>query len=170
MRATELGRAAAADAAQWAVEAFGPVPRRRRAQADLGTGSRAVAAVRELVGTTDENEALGPAPKPGQVEAYSAYWAAWRTLGRPEIDREELELSDGQLRVRVRAHDRESAWAPRYVGNELAGTRQAAATYEQTAAIRTAEADDAADPVERDRLLTEAAQARAGRNAHRASG
>ncbi|MEJ7744426.1 MAG: hypothetical protein WKF73_18920 [Nocardioidaceae bacterium] len=109
----------------------------------------------------DDADALGPAPKPGQVEAYAAYRAAWRTLGRPEIDREELELSDGQLRVRVRAHDREATWAPRYVGNELAGTRQAATTHEQTAALRTAEADDAADPAERDRLHAEAAQARA---------
>ena len=104
---------------------------------------------------------LGPHPRRGQVEAYAAYRAAWRTLGRPEIDREELELSDGQLRVRVRAHDREATWAPRYVGNELAGTRQTAATHEQTASLRTAEAADAGDPGERDRLHAEATQARA---------
>ena len=47
-------------------------------------------------------------PKPGQVEAYAAYRAAWRALGRPEVDREELELSDGQLRMRVRAYERET--------------------------------------------------------------
>ena len=81
-------------------------------------------------------DALGPAPQPGQVEQYAAYRAAWRALGRPEIDREETELSDGQLRMRVRAWEREKPWAPRYVGNELAGTRQAAAHQRQTAALR----------------------------------
>jgi len=120
-----------------------------------------VAAYRELRGHNDPTDALGPAPKPGQVEQYAAYRAAWRTLGRPEIEREELELSDGQLRVRVRAHEREAAWAPRYVGNELAGTRQAAATHRQNAALCNAEASDASDPAERERLRTEAAQARA---------
>ena len=67
---------------------------------------------RELAGHDDPTDALGPAPKPGQVEAYAAYRAAWRTLGRPEVDREELELSDGQLRVRVRAYERESPGHP----------------------------------------------------------
>lgn len=128
-------------------------------------------------GHTDEADALGPAPKPGQerdrlsrqasaapdeaerarleaeaqeataladvldervaqlqvlgagvVEAYAAYRAAWRALGRPEIDRAEHEMSDGALRSRIRAWEREQTWAPGYVGNELAGTRQAADT------------------------------------------
>ena len=105
-----------------------------------------VAAYRELRGHDDPTDALGPAPQPGQVEAYAAYRAAWRALGRPEIDREELELSDGQLRIRIRAYEREAAWAPRYVGNELAGTHQAAAHHRQTAALRAAEAAAAADP------------------------
>jgi hypothetical protein len=160
-RATELGQAAAERAAPWAVEAFGPVPEAHGERAEWEQQAGAVAVTRELGGHVDEVDALGPAPKPGQVEAYAAYRAAWRTLGRPETDREELELSDGQLRVRVRAHDREATWAPRYVGNELAGTRQAAATHEQTAALRAAEADDATDPAERDRLHAEATQARA---------
>ncbi len=160
-RAIELGQEAAEQAAPWAVEAFGPVPSQPDERTDWARQAGAVAAARELGGHADDADALGPAPKPGQVEAYAAYRAAWRTLGRPEIDREELEMSDGQLRVRVRAHDREATWAPRYVGNELAGTRQAAATHEQIAALRTAEAADASDPAERDRLHAEATQARA---------
>jgi len=160
-RATELGQVVAEQAAPWAVEAFGPVPEAHEERAAWERQAGAVAAVRELAAHADEVDALGPAPKPGQVEAYAAYRAAWRTLGRPEIDREELELSDGQLRVRVRAHDREATWAPRYVGNELAGTRQAATTHVQTAALRSAEAADATNPVERERLHAEAAQGRA---------
>ncbi|MFC5060745.1 hypothetical protein [Actinomycetospora atypica] len=111
--------------------------------------------------TEQADDALGAAPEPGQVEAYAAFRAAWRALGRPEIDREELELSDGQLRVRVRAHQREAAWAPRYVGNELPGTRQAATRAQQDAQLRRAEAAAAAEDAERERLAAEADQAAA---------
>ena len=42
-----------------------------------------VAAYRELRGHDDPTEALGPAPQPGQVEAYAAFRAAWRDSGPP---------------------------------------------------------------------------------------
>ena len=45
--------------------------------------------------------------------------------------------------------------------NELAGTHQAADQHRRTAALRTAQGDVAADPAERERLHTEAAQAAA---------
>jgi hypothetical protein len=70
-------------------------------------------------------------------------------------------MSTGQLRVRVRAYDREQAWAPPYVANELAGTRQAAQQRRNDAVMRTAEADAAGDGDERDRLHAEAEQATA---------
>ena len=60
--------------------------------------------------------------------------------------RSPLKLSDGQLRMRVRGWEREQAWGPRYVGHELAGTRQAATHHRQTAALRRAEADAISDP------------------------
>ncbi|MGD9525165.1 MAG: MobF family relaxase [Pseudonocardia sp.] len=158
-RAAQLGAEAAEIAPAWAVAAFGEVPDDPTARDlwidDVGR----VAAYREIRGHDSDADALGPAPKPGQVEQFAAYRAAWSALGRPEIDREELELSDGQLRVRIRAAEREAAWAPRYVGNELAGTRQAAATHRQTAALRAAEAESAPDEAQADlrREATEAA-------------
>jgi len=160
-RAAELGRDVAEEAPAWAVAAFGPVPDDFAARKEWQRQAATVAAYRELRGHDDLAEALGAAPQPGQAEAYAAYRAAWRTLGRPEIDRDELEMSDGQLRMRVRAYDRELPWAPRYVGNELAGTHQAAATHRQTAALRAAEADAAIDPAEQARLQREAADAAA---------
>jgi hypothetical protein len=63
--------------------------------------------------------------------------------------------------MRVRAYERELAAAPRYVGNELAGTRQAAARYEQDAALRRAEAENTGQQTERERLNAEAEQAEA---------
>ncbi len=67
-----------------------------------------MAAYRELVGHDDEAYALGPPPRPGQVETYAAWGAALRALGRPEADRAETEMSTGQLRVRIRAYERET--------------------------------------------------------------
>ena len=127
--------------------------------APAGRAPSAVAAYREIRGHDDPTEALGPAPKPGQVEEFAAYRAAWRALGRSEIDREHLELSNGQLRMRVRAYERELAAAPRYVANELAGTRQAGADHHQKAALRRAEAEAATSADERERLLANATQA-----------
>jgi hypothetical protein len=160
-RTADLGARAAAEVPGWAIAAFGPPPNDSHSREEWERQAGLVAAYREFRGHDDPVEALGSAPKPGQVEAYAAYRAAWRALGRPEVEREEFELSDGQLRLRKRAWEREKAWGPRYVGNELAGTSQAAATHRQTAALRTAEAAAAVDSVQRPRLRTEAAQATA---------
>ncbi|WP_296376788.1 MobF family relaxase [Pseudonocardia sp.] len=160
-RAEELGRQLAEEPPAWLTAAIGPLPDQIDDRDDWQHRAGLVAAYRETRGHDDPNDALGPAPKPGQVEQYAAYRAAWRTLGRPEIEREELEMTDGQLRIWIRAAKREEAWAPRYVGNELAGTRQAAAAYRSSAQLRAAEADAAADPAERELLHTEARQARA---------
>ncbi|MGD9528652.1 MAG: MobF family relaxase [Pseudonocardia sp.] len=160
-RAGELGAAAAVERPRWAIDALGPVPADLNERQAWQQRAAVVAGYRELSGHSDDSDALGPAPKPGQVEAYAAYRAAWRALGRPEIDRAEHEMSDGQLRARIRAWEREQTWAPRYVGNELAGTRQAADTQRQTAALRTAEAAAAPDEAERTRLHAEARDAAA---------
>jgi hypothetical protein len=139
-RTATLGREAAERAPRWATDAFGPVPEDATERGAWEQQVGKVAAYRELRGHDDDTDALGRAPAPGQVEAYAAYRAAWRALGRPEIDQAAHELSDGQLRVRMRAWQRELPWAPRYVANELAGTRQAAAARRQTASLPAAEA------------------------------
>ena len=157
-----LGRQVADEAPQWAVEALGAVPAPDDSARGAWENQAGIAAIyRELAGVEDSADALGRAPRSGQVEAYAAYRAAWRSLGRPEADRAEVEMSTGQLRVRVRAYDREQAWAPPYVANELAGSRQAARERRNDAIMRAAEANTAADPVEHDRLRLEADQAAA---------
>ena len=172
-RRTELGELVAAKQPQWAIEALGPLPARRgKERSDWLESAAAVAAHREFVGHDGDDDALGPAPKPGQVEAYASWRAAWRALGRPEADRAEAEMSVGQLRLRIRAYEREATWAPRYVANELAGTRQAADKHRRDAAVRRAEAevrdaeheaavDKAADMEWRAQRLLEAEQAEA---------
>ncbi|MFG1818278.1 MobF family relaxase [Kribbella sp. NPDC049174] len=161
-RATQLGEQVATEQPQWAIEAFDRPPTdpgRERDEWIQKAGM--VAAHREVVAHEATDDALGKAPKPGQVEQYASWRAAWRALGRPEADRAEAEMSNGQLRVRVRAYEREKAWAPPYVGEELAGTRQAVERERRTAALRAAEADAADDAATRDRLRAEAEQAKA---------
>ncbi|GLZ49481.1 hypothetical protein Acsp06_56660 [Actinomycetospora sp. NBRC 106375] len=151
-RTAELAEELAETPQPWLTEALGRVPADPQEREEWLDAAGAVANWRELQGHDDPDDALGPAPAPGKVEAYASYRAAWQALGRPDIDREELELSDGQLRLRVRAHEREAAWAPRYVANELAGTNQAADRARQDAELRRAEAQAAPDEAERERL------------------
>jgi hypothetical protein len=160
-RQAELGAQVAEQAPQWAVEALGPVPTDETGRDNWQHQAAAAAAYRELVGFDDPTEALGPAPKQGQVEAYASWRAAWRALGRPQADRAEAEMSTGQLRLRIRAYDREQTWAPPYVANELAGTRQAARRHRHDATMRAAEADTTANNAERDQRVNEARQAAA---------
>ncbi|MGH8571421.1 MAG: MobF family relaxase, partial [Gammaproteobacteria bacterium] len=100
------------------------------------------------------------APPPGRVEEYASWRASWRALGRPEDVRAESELSDGALRLRVRAYQREKAWAPPYVAKTLAGTNQAAQAARDDAVVLTSRAQaatDIADRAEFERQATEAA-------------
>ncbi|MBN9738078.1 MULTISPECIES: MobF family relaxase [unclassified Pseudonocardia] len=157
--AVGLGAAAVEEPPAWAIEAFGHPPADARSRARWRDEVGRIAAYRELRGHNDPVDALGPAPKPGQVEEFAAHRAAWRALGCPEIDREHLELSNGQLRIRIRAYERELAAAPRYVANELACTRQAIAANERDAAVHRAAAENTADPTERGRLTELAADA-----------
>jgi hypothetical protein len=160
-RTRELGEEVLAEPPQWAIEAFGPAPETGTEQAAWVRKAGIVAAHRELTGQEDPTLAIGEAPKSGQVETYASWRAAWRALGRPEAARDELEMSDGQLRLRIRAYEREEAWEPRYVGNELAGTTQAASKQRHEAELRDAAAAVEADPAQRERFEQEAAQARA---------
>lgn len=165
-----LGEQAVAEGPQWAVEALGAVPDEEAARAQWTRTAGVVAAHRERTGHDAEAEALPSPPSQGRVEEYASWWASWRALGRPDTDVEERELSDGQLRMRVRAMEREAAWQPRYVARELSGTTQAAERERQTSVIRGAEAGATTDGAERARLEAEAAeaQARAGELAEQA--
>ncbi len=160
-RLDELGRQAVTLPPTWALEAFGDVPDGGPERADWIDRAGLVAGQRELSGHDDPAVALGPAPKPGQPEAHAAWRAAWRALGRPEVDADELQMSDGRLRLRVRAYEREQTWAPRLVTNELAGTIQAAEHHRAVAARRAAEAAAVTDPTDSARLRRAAADAAA---------
>ncbi|WP_232666268.1 hypothetical protein [Pseudonocardia sp. TRM90224] len=158
-RTAELGRSTADTSAAWATDALGPVPAAGTDERTVWERNAAtIAGYRELRDHTDPHDALGPAPKAGQVEAYAAYRAAWRALDRPAVEQAEHELTRGALRARVTAWERELQWGPRYVGNELAGTLQAISTHTATAAIRRAEATNATTDQQRATLLRQASE------------
>ena len=159
-RRDQLGQQAADEQPQWAIEALGQVPDDDQQREQWMQRAGAVAAHRELTGHDDPPPPSARPPKAGQVEAYASWRAAWHALGRPEADRDEAEMSDGQLLMRVRAYQREQNWAPPYVANELAGTRQAADRHRATATLRR-HAAATADPDLRARLEREAAEAEA---------
>jgi hypothetical protein len=160
-RRDQLGRDVADTRPQWALEALGPLPDDHHDRQRWQQRAAVVAAHRELTGHTDQVTPIGASPKPGQAETYASWLAAWHALGRPEADRAEAEMSDGQLLVRIRGYERETTWAPPYVANELAGTRQAADRHRATASLRSAEAAAATDEAQRHQLTREAADAAA---------
>jgi conjugative relaxase-like TrwC/TraI family protein len=157
-RRSQLGHEVAESRPQWAIEAFGPPPEDPAARTAWVKRAAAIAAHRELTGHDDPDIALPGPPKPGHVEAYASWRSAWRELGRDEATRAEAEMSDGQLRMRVRAYEREKAWAPDYVAPELSGTLQAAQRHRTTAELRAAEAEREADARRRAELEREAGE------------
>jgi len=160
-RRTQLGEAVAEARPQWAVEHLGRVPDDEAERNAWVERAAAVTAHRELTGHDHAVEPLPRAPRPGQVETYASWRAAWRALGRDEASRAEAEMSDGQLRVRVRAYQREDAWAPDYVAPELSGTQQAAQRHRGNAELRYAEAQQETNEARRAQLLREAVESRA---------
>jgi len=160
-RRRELGERTAADAPQWAREALGPVPDDAVARAEWEHAAGWAAAHRELAGHTDDTEPLGPPPLAGLAEKHAAWHAAHAALDLPDGGGDENERTDGQLRVRVRAYEREETWAPRYVGHELDATEQDAHRARADAQMWAARADAATDPETAERLRADAAAAEA---------
>lgn len=155
-RRRELGGIVAEEQPQWAVEAFGPVPADLVERMEWEHRAGKVAAYREACQFDDEAVLLPPSPGISSTEKRAAWHDAWRAAGRPEAGKEEQDLSDGALRIRVKAWQREQEWAPQFVDAELRATGQEAAKHRQDAALLKAQAEAAGDKAERERLLAEA--------------
>ncbi|WP_300010564.1 MobF family relaxase [Pseudonocardia sp.] len=166
-RRRELGTLTASEAPAWAIDALGPVPdgtdpTQLVARQDWEHRAGWAAAYRELVDHTDEHDPLGNAPGKGRVEHAVMFRAAHEALALVDAGAEEANLSDGALRSRIRAYERELAWAPRWVEDDLAAAHQQHARAAADATLWTARADapDTA-PDDAARLRAEADDARA---------
>ncbi len=156
-RRRDLGVLTAEQAPQWAIEHLGPVPDDVIARTEWEHKAGLVAAYREAVGWEDEAEPMAPPHGLSATERRAAWHVAWTALGRPDAGSDELSMSDGALRIRVKAWQREKQWAPRYVDDEMRAVGRELEQHRQTAAILTAQAQAATDNAEREQLLTEAA-------------
>jgi hypothetical protein len=160
-RRRELGARVATEAPQWAVETLGAVPADPVARAEWEHRAGWAAAHRENMGHTDGLDPLGAAPPAGLPEKHAVWWTAHEELGLPDVGPEEESLTDGRLRARVAAYQRERVWAPRYVADELAATSERIAARRTDAEVWAARADGLADPIEAQRLRDAAEAARA---------
>jgi conjugative relaxase-like TrwC/TraI family protein len=156
-RRRELGSQVAEVLPQWAFDSLGPVPDDVVGRMEWERKAGIVAAHREATGHDDEASPLPAAPGLSSTELRASWHAAWTALGRPEAGSEERDLSDGLLRVRARAWEREQAWAPKYVDDEMRATGQKVVEYRQAATVLERQADLTTDPDEAARLRAEAA-------------
>lgn len=140
-RQRELGTEAGQNAPAWAVDAFGPVPEDPLERADWEHKAGIVAAHREATGWDHETEPIGPSPGLQSTERRASWHAAHKALGYPEASPEEHEMTEGALRNRVAAWEREKEWFPKNVDNELRATGEAAKVHAQEAALLDAQAE-----------------------------
>ncbi len=166
-RRNELGARTAAQPPAWAIDALGPVPAGDDAASVVARQEwehRAgwAAAYRELVGHTDDHDPLGTIPGGARVEHRMMYRAAHDALALPEAGDEEAGMTDGRLRARIAGYERERAWAPRWVEDDLAAAHERRQRLDADATMwdaRAAAPDTAPDDAAQ--LRADAARARA---------
>jgi conjugative relaxase-like TrwC/TraI family protein len=157
-RRADLGERLADDAPPWALDALGPVPGipalpadasesdiehhtaavQRKAEWTRKAGT--VAGHREATGWDDLHRPLGPMPGLAATERRASYARAWDALGRPEAGLDEAAMTEGQLRVRVRAKQAELLWAPPHAAAALKAAETAHEQARQDAALARARA------------------------------
>jgi hypothetical protein len=140
-RRHELGTRVAEEKPPWAIATLGPVPEDPLRRAVWESRAGWAAAYREGAEHTDEHDPLGPPPPAGLAEKHAIWATAHTALGLPDIGAEEAMQSDGQLLARAAAWEREKAWAPRYVADELAATSEQLADRRRQVELWRAHAD-----------------------------
>jgi conjugative relaxase-like TrwC/TraI family protein len=160
-RCAALGERLADDAPAWALETLGPVPviPARSADSAHDVDEQHAAAVqrraewvekagivaghREATGWDDPHRPLGPMPGLAATERRASYARSWEALGRPEAGLDEAAMTEGQLRVRVRAMRAELAWAPPHADAALRAAETAHELARQDAVLARARAEHA---------------------------
>ncbi|WP_226966545.1 MobF family relaxase [Streptomyces phaeolivaceus] len=132
-RVERLGQRVAEEQPEWAIDRLGPVPEDpiERASWELRAGR--VERYREAHSFDQEADAIGQAPPPGAVEALADWERARRALGVPDELADISRASEESLRQSIERAEREEAWAPPYVGDEMAKSFGAARDYEDQA-------------------------------------
>ena len=135
-RTRRLGEHTAATQPAWACQALGPVPDEPVGRLEWEQRASVVAAYRERYGYAHPADPVGPEPAKTSPEARAAWHAALAALGR--VEGAELRgCSDGELWLRRSTYERETAWAPPHVAEELRLMR----TAERDAHVNAVRAD-----------------------------
>ena len=147
-RQQRLGEFMAEAPPSWAERALGPVPDDPDERQAWQERASAVASYREMFAYSDPKEPIGPEPV-NSPEARQMWHAAFAALG--PVDGQDLRaLSDGQLLMRRDSYERETAWAPHWVSDELRAARQCADDAERDAVLSAARAEAARKQEEHD--------------------
>jgi conjugative relaxase-like TrwC/TraI family protein len=124
-RTDRIGEHAASHPPAWATTALGPVPADPPARFAWQKRAAAIGAWRELSGYDDPADPIGPEPVAAAPDVRSAWHQALAALG-PADGPDVRAMPDGRLLHLRDTYPVETAWAPRYVGDELRQVRAAA--------------------------------------------
>ncbi len=144
-RKDRLGEHAAEHGLPWAVAALGPVPEHPLDRLDWQKRAASIGAWRELSGYDHPTEAIGPEPATAAPDVRAAWYEALAALG--PVDGPDVRgMPDGRLLHLRDTYPIETAWAPRYVGDELRQVRAAAWNAHLAGLRASAEAKAAEQP------------------------
>ena len=124
-RTDRIGEHTASHPPPWATAALGPVPDRPSARLEWQKRAAAIGAWRELSGYDDPADPIGPEPAAAAPDVRAAWHQALAALG-PAGGPDVRGMPDGRLLHLRDTYPVETAWAPRYVGDELRQVRAAA--------------------------------------------
>ena len=124
-RKDRIGEHAADHPPAWAISALGPVPAHPLDRLAWQKRAAAIGAWRELSGYDHPADPIGPEPVAAAPDARAAWHEALAALG-PADGPDVRGMPDGRLLHLRDTYPVETAWAPRYVGDELRQVRAAA--------------------------------------------
>ena len=149
-RVRRIGEHLAQARPAWVTRALGEVPAEPVKRAEWQERAARLGAYRELYGYEALDDAIGPEPGRTSPEARADWHTAFAALGKVEgIDLR--GCTDGQLWLRRAMYERETSWAPRYVGEELRLARLQARTAWENSILAARRAETAADRGEAER-------------------
>ena len=117
-RKDRIGEHAAEHPPAWATAALGPVPADPAGRLEWQKRAASIGAWRELSGYDHPTDPIGPEPAAAAPDARAAWYEALAALG-PAGGPDVRGMPDGRLLHLRDTYPVETAWAPRYVGDEL---------------------------------------------------
>jgi hypothetical protein len=124
-RTDRIGEHTASHPPAWATAALGPIPANPAGRLEWQKRAAAIGAWRELSGYDHPADPIGPEPVAAAPDARAAWHQALAALG--QVDGPDVRgMPDGRLLHQRDTYPIETAWAPRYVGDELRQVRAGA--------------------------------------------